>query len=95
LGTSRTTSRPFPRARTDECVARDVEDVGVARRRASATRAGGTRGAAVADDMASCEEGCEKSNDALANEECRYIVATTLRVRVEFVQMVAFAHFEG
>jgi hypothetical protein len=45
--------------------------------------------------MASCEEGCEKSNDALANEECRYIVATTLRARVEFVQMVAFAHFEG
>lgn len=86
-------SRPFPRARTDECVARDVEDVGAARRRASATRAGGARGAAVADDMASCEEGCEKSKDKHANEY-RYIDAT-LRARVEFVQMVAFAHFEG
>ena len=41
----------------DESGARDVEDVAVARRRASATRAGGTRGAAVVDDMASFEEG--------------------------------------
>ncbi len=76
----------------DESGARDVEDVAVARRRASATRAGGTRGAAVVDDMASFEEGCVKKRGK--TNDYRYIVAT-LRARVEFVQVIAFTHFEG
>ena len=92
MGTSRTTSRPFARARTDESGARDVEDVAAARRRASATRARGTRGAAVVDDMASFEEGCVEKRGQ--TNEYRYIVAT-LRARVEFVQVIAFTHFEG
>ena len=54
-------------------------------------RAGGTRGAAVDDRWRAFEEGCVEKRGK--TNEYRYIVAT-LRARVEFVQVIAFTHFE-